>query len=282
MNLSEEALSLVALTDIPAAGVCRFDAVPVVPGVRSASRLPSAAKSVIVCLFPYYTGGFPRRNLSLYAVIPDYHAVAGRMLSKACGLLSKRFPGEAFIPFVDASPLDEVTAAERAGLGRRGKNGQLLHPEYGSFVFIGEIVTTLELEPTDTEQDPLCTGCGACLAACPTGALGEKGFQRELCRSHLTQKKGMLTDWERREIAAGGLVWGCDLCTLACPYNRRPVMTPIGAFLAGTEPIVTTENLRRLLENRAFAYRGRAVLQRNLNILSEYADNLKERGGRHL
>ena len=279
---TSEAIAQIKRAGILSAGVRRFSDAPLLPGVRSAARLPKAAKSVLVCLFPYYAGDFPGRNLSLYAVIPDYHAVAGGMLEEACRCLSARFPGEAFAPFVDASPLDEVTAAERAGLGERGRNGQLLTAEYGSFVFIGEIVTTMELEPTPSERLNLCGGCRACLAACPTGALAGGMVRKERCRSHLTQKKGALSEQERREIAAGGFVWGCDRCTLACPRNQNPAPTPIEAFRKGAEPVVTGENLGRLLQNRAFSYRGRALLERNLAILAEREEPRRKNSARLL
>ncbi|MEG1774291.1 MAG: DUF1730 domain-containing protein, partial [Oscillospiraceae bacterium] len=199
-------------------GVCAWDPSLLLPGVRSAARLPKNAKSVVVCLFPYFVGIPAPRNLSLYSMIADYHAVAGGMLSEAADMLSAQLPGHAFVPFVDASPLHEVEAGRRAGLGVRGQNSQLLTPEAGSLAFLGELVTDLALPVSAPAGE--CEHCGRCLAACPTGALSERGVDSARCRSAITQKKGVLCEAERREIAAGGLAWGCDLCTLACPHNQ--------------------------------------------------------------
>lgn len=266
-----EAKRLLTAAGLPCVGGCRFSAELLLPGVRAAARLPQGAKTIFVALFPYFTGIAPQRNLSLYAALPDYHAIAGAMLEQSCQLLQTTFPAGKFVPFVDASPIREVQAAAMAGLGVIGENGQLLTDEYGSFVFIGEIVTDLDFGCIDAPISHCC-GCHACLRACPTGALTADGLQKERCRSHFTQKKGTLTDWEREEIRAGGLVWGCDRCTLACPANRHPRITPIAAFREDVVPVVTAENLDRLLSNRAFAWRGKAVLVRNLSLFSDQTD----------
>jgi len=266
--LSELTASFAA-RGIPAFGVAAWSADLLLAGVRSASRLPAAPKSVIVCAFPYYVGAPERRNLALYAMLPDYHTIVLGMLEAACADLRALWPEGAFVPFADASPVDEVEAAVRAGLGARGKNGLLLGDEYGSLCFLGEIVTDVSLPAID--QSRLCCGCGACVRACPTGALSAAGFDRERCLSFLTQKRGALTEEQQRLIRAGGLAWGCDRCLLACPKNRGAALTPIAAFREDVEPVLTAENLDRLLRNRAFAWRGRAVLERNLALLAEEA-----------
>jgi len=168
---------------------------------------------------------------------------------------------------VDASPIREVEGAYLAGLGRRGKNGQLFHEKYGSYCFIGEIVTDLVIKGDLPEQGD-CPGCGRCLAACPTGALKEGGVEKDRCRSHITQKKGELTDWEADQIALGGMAWGCDICTQACPLNAHPAITPIGAFHQKLLPVLTGENLPEALDDHALNYRGEKVLRRNLQILA--------------
>lgn len=265
MDVTKMLADCLAAAGIPRFGVCAFDERLLLPGARSASRLPPGAKSVVVCLFPYFVGLPKARNLSLYSMLPDYHAVAGGMLHEAARCLSGAFAGRAFVPFVDASPLDEVECGRLAGLGRRGQNGQLIAPGFGSLVFLGELVTDFALPPA--EPDGRCEGCGACLSACPTGALRSGGMDVSRCRSALSQKKGTLSDREAEHLARGGMAWGCDVCTLACPHNRAPLVTPIEAFSSDVVPILTHQNLDLLMVNRAFSWRGRAVLLRNLSLL---------------
>ena len=223
-------------------GVCRFeDALPLLE-VRAKRRLPERAKSIIVILFGYYIGEYPNRNISRYALMDDYNTVIRATLA-------------------------EVRAASLAGLGDIGMNGQLLNETYGSYCFIGEIVTTADFPAAGRKANPLCTHCGRCAAACPTGALSQEGFNREKCRSHITQKKGELTEWEREQIRAGGFVWGCDRCTDACPVNRNARRSPVAAFQRDIAPVVGEDNLGKLCESKAYGWRGETVLRRNLRIL---------------
>jgi len=258
--MTAELAALLAACGIPDGGVARWGDDLRLPRARSGSRLPKAPQSVLVCAFPYYVGKMPR-NLSLYAVLPDYHAVVMGMLEALAALLRERWAAYAFVPFADASPVDEVEAGVRAALGIRGQNGLLLHETWGSFCFLGEIVTDLPLPAAQAYRT--CEGCGACRRACPTGALGGV-FCADRCLSSITQKKGALTKREEQLLRSGGLVWGCDRCQLACPHNRAVPKTPIAAFAQDVQPYLTAENLDRLMQNRAFAWRGRAVLERNL------------------
>ena len=154
-------------------GACRFSELPPLLEVRSRERIPQNAQSVLVFLFGYYTEAFPDRNIARYAVPDDYHSILRPLLAEVAASCAERFPGEAFVPFIDSSPIDEVAAAALAGLGEVGLNGLLLNPVYGSYCFIGEIVTTLPLEIPPPQPQQLCTRCGACRAACPSGALAQ-------------------------------------------------------------------------------------------------------------
>lgn len=248
-------------------GVCRLaDVQPLLP-VRSRSRIPAEAKAIITILFGYYTDEYKDRNISRYAIVDDYHIVIHQILDAIVENLLKRFKTHAFIPFVDASPIPEVQAARLSGLGDVGMNGQLLSPVYGSYCFIGEIVTTMDL-PVAEARPKLCTRCGACVAACPSGALTAEGFEKSRCRSHITQKKGALTGWERAQIRQGGFVWGCDCCTDACPVNRMAAPTRIKAFYRDIAPVVGQDNAGKLCGTKAYGWRGENVLLRNLRIIS--------------
>lgn len=232
-------------------------------------------KTALMLLIPYYAG--PTENLSLYAAARDYHAYMQGLFSRLCPRLTEATPYR-FFGFSDHSPIHERHAAASAGLGAIGENGLLLHERYGSFVFIGELITDAPPEALGyTAPAPLrrCSGCGACRRACPGGILrGESEF----CLSAVTQKKGELTEEEKALLLQGGSVWGCDACQTACPHNRARIrdgraLTPI--------PYFREERLTRLTHSlisemsdaefaaRAFSFRGRAPLLRNLALLGD-------------
>ncbi len=228
---------------------------------------PLAPKSVLLYLLPYYTG--PSRNLSLYAVSRDYHILMREIGEGLASALSAAYPGASFRAFSDHSPIDERHAASVAGLGCLGDNGLLINRRYGSFVFIGEVFSDLEA-PVDTKifAPTYCEHCGACRRACPTGALSGEGE----CLSELTQRKGELAPATVELMRKHRTVWGCDLCQTACPHNRRVLEdggeTPLAFFYEERIPYLTSERLaamsREELATRAFGWRGRPTIARNL------------------
>lgn len=248
-------------------GFCALNSLSRLLECRGKRLLPEKG-SVILFLLPYYTGEFPGRNVARYALCDDYHAVAGGILREVIRPLSDAFPGEVFLPFADSSPIPEVEAGVLSGLGFAGKNGQLITPWYGSLAFLCEIVTTLPLTATGPGEGN-CGACRRCLDSCPTGALGFAGLDASRCRSQISQKKGELSGEERRQLREGGLAWGCDICTDVCPYNRQPVLTTVPRMREGLEPLLTLENLPRLISRKSYGWRGEAVLRRNLEILEE-------------
>ena len=253
--------------DITGVGVCDFSAAGPLLDVRAASRLPAAPASVITCALPYFCGEYPGRNVARYAICDDYHNTGGNILREISAQLGTHFPGYAFVPFIDISPIREVKAACLSGLGVVGLHGQLITPKWGPWVFIGCVVTDLYITP-GSPTGGSCLQCEACLVACPTGALTRKGLRRELCRSEITQKKGALSPWEAEQVRAGKMAWGCDICLDACPTGKNPVLTPIERLKNNPLPILTWENLGQALECKAYAYRGRAVLERNLKLIN--------------
>lgn len=252
-------------------GICRFEEVLPCLECRAKQRIPQGAASVLVCLFPYYISGAENRNISRYAMVADYHKVAGEYLRRFCDELKRQFAQNSFEPFTDNSPIREVHAAFCAGLGRKGKNGLLIHPDYGSYFFIGEVVTDLVLTPDSPLQPQECLSCLRCIKACPQGALcPDSGVMLERCRSHITQKKGELSEWEVGQIHAGGLIWGCDICNDVCPMNQNArKTTPIPEFRQSAIAYFDEEKVQTLFKDRAFEYRGKKTILRNISILKE-------------
>ena len=233
-------------------------------------------RAVLAAAFPYYAGERPG-NLSLYARGEDYHAVVVRRLNTVCEALAEQYPGESFFPSADNSPLPEREAAWLAGIGLRGASGLLILPPYGTYVFLGTILTGAALELPERSPAPDCPRCGACRAACPAGAMGEGGPDVSRCLSELTQKKGALTGEEEARLKAHPLIWGCDFCQRACPFNAAPALSPLPEF--STDLVDSLENadlegltnrtFREKYGGRAFAWRGPGPLRRNLELKRE-------------
>lgn len=243
-----------------------------------AETLCPGAKTVLAAAFPYFTGE-TAGNLSVYARGADYHAVLLRRLTISCNILLEKYPSYTFVPGSDNSPLPERQAAWKAGLGLRGKNGLLLLPPYGSYVFLGSILSDLALEPELSTFAPadVCISCGKCLQACPSGALEGGVFHIERCLSELTQKKGALSPQEAALLKRHPTVWGCDLCQTVCPYNSAPKTAPLPEFSEGYRASLTLAELdglsnktfRAKFGRYAFAWRGPGPLKRNLELKAD-------------
>jgi len=252
-------------------GICRYSDILPLLKCSGIKRIPENAKSVIVGVFAYGGAeGIEERNVAEYAVFDDYHIIVGDILAKFKDELEKIYPNEKFKEFVDNSPVDELKAGVLAGLGDEGKNGLLIHKDYGMRVFIGEIVTSLKLEENKAANINICDNCGACIKACPAGALGENGRDMSRCLSGVTQRKGELAEEEKELLRVCGKVWGCDACIEACPQNREKAGAKeagMAEFLSRKDPKVTFENYRELLCRKAYGYRGEKVMHRNLEIV---------------
>lgn len=240
-------------------GVCAFSEVAehLLP-CRNILKIPKKAQSVILFVFPYKVKEEPPKNISRYAAVPDYHEICGNILKKHTDILKKAFPDNEFEWFIDNSPIPEVEAAVLAGLGVKGKNGLLITKKYGSFVFIGEIVTDLEVESTSLTNN--CIGCDVCQKACPVG------LSKEKCLSSLSQKKGELNAEESMLLKNSGCVWGCDICSSVCPMNKGAEFTYIKEFVDGyRDSYIVGEDI----SGRAYAWRGEKVIKRNFDIIKD-------------
>jgi len=171
---------------------------------------------------PFYsTAAAPDRGwISRYAWGDDYHDVMKAMLERVVERLRAEAPSLEARAYVDTGPIAEKAWAAAAGLGAVGKNTCLLHPEHGSWFFLGEIVTDLDL-PADAPRPDMCGTCTACLDACPTRAFPEPYvLDATRCISYLTiEVKGTIPEGRREEM--GRHVFGCDICQDVCPWNRK-------------------------------------------------------------
>jgi epoxyqueuosine reductase len=235
--------------------------------------LPGAASIVCVAL-GYYQGRMRDPSwepVARYAWGRDYHdVIAPRLdrlvthLSEACGARSRAY--------VDTGPVLERDMAARAGLGWIGKNTMLLHPELGSWFFIGVVLTTAELEH-DAALPDRCGTCRACLDACPTQAfVAPYVLDARRCISYLTiEHRGAIDPALHERV--GRWQFGCDVCQSVCPWNGKARTTWEGAFLPtapypGAESVLamSDEEFRREFEGTALTRPKAAGMRRNAAI----------------
>ena len=227
--------------------------------------------TVFMLAIPYFTPACEDegRCISAYAVSRDYHLFFEKLYEELLPYLIKLFPTHRFAAFADHSPISELSAAARAGLGVIGKNGLLLTEKYGSYVFLGEVITDMEI-PCEAQAVKLCEDCGACVTACPSEV-----NEKSLCLSALSQKKGNLSAEEQKILLETNTVWGCDRCQECCPYNQRAretrtIYSPIPFFNEYTLPVPTVDEIESMSDadfsSRAYSWRGRDTILRNLRI----------------
>jgi len=233
------------------------------PRRQDPSLVFDPVRSAIVCALTYHTDvplsteaaverapteGEPRGWISRYAWGDDYHEILGAKLKALLGALRERV-GQAFTAraYADTGPVAERVLARHAGLGWLGKNTLLLNEQLGSYLFLGVILTSLDLVPTlgeaETPPADLCGNCRQCLDSCPTEALVEPYvLDARRCISYLTiELKADIP--ERLREAMGGQVFGCDICQDVCPFNRAAPPTLLPEFLP--RPTVSGESLYR-------------------------------------
>ncbi len=244
---------------------------------RDVRALLPTARSVISVGKLYNTPSLPRdpanANISRYAWgTGDYHDVMKSALESVVARLSQHQQFDYKI-CVDTAPLLERSLAREAGLGWIGKNTCLINEPQGSWFFLGEIVTSLELTP-DAPPADRCGSCTACIEACPTQALVPKDGRWTLdsrrCISYLTiELRGPIPEEFHRGI--GDHVFGCDVCQDVCPWNRRAPVTTEAAFQPLPVPLTELtsmgpETFRDRFRKSPIARTKQAGLQRNAAI----------------
>lgn len=240
-------------------------------GIEKCGVASYNGKSAVVCLFPYFSG-YRNGNLSLYARSRDYHKVIREKLSPVCDFICSLDSQAECEIFADIGPEVDRKLAYEAGLGFYGKNGMLINDDFGSYFFIGYILCDLDLE-LDKPLDKTCIGCNKCIESCPGGALGKK-FCIDRCASHISQKKGNLTESEIAILKKSGLIFGCDMCQKVCPHNNI-TPKPMKEFTEDIIDFLSSSDIENLsnkeflskYKNRAFSWRGKVVLLRNIKLI---------------
>lgn len=217
---------------------------------RDPRNLLASARSIVCVGKLYNTPGETRPEngmISRYAWGADYHRVLREGLERLVREIEKEAGAFEYKICVDTAPLLERSYAREAGLGWIGKNTCLIHEPLGSWFFLGEIVTSLDLKP-DTPPPDRCGTCTRCIEACPTSALvpaenGEWTLDSTRCISYFTiELRGTIPGEDREKI--GGHIFGCDICQDVCPWNSRAPVTNHPAFK--TRPVPELEKYPKL------------------------------------
>ena len=211
----------------------------------------------------------------------DYHYILRAKLAKLEEFISEKVPEARLKSMVDTGELADRAVAERAGIGWSGKNCSIITPEFGSYVYLGEMITSIPFEP-DMPMEDKCGSCRKCLDACPTGALVQGGqLNAKRCIAFLTQTKGFIPEEFREKI--GNRIYGCDSCQTACPENKgrdfhfheamepdsetaKPLLRPLLA--------IGNREFRERFGKVAGSWRGKKPIQRNAIIaLAHFKDD---------
>jgi epoxyqueuosine reductase len=211
----------------------RYNPREIMPGV----------KSIIMLGANYFQNDSQKRGtnygrVSKYARGKDYHNVIGKKIKLLVKLVKSEVPGlkdDDFRWYVDYGPVLERAYAAKAGLGYIGKNSMLINKEFGSWFFLSEILTSLELEPDNSYgiDHGSCGRCRMCIISCPTGAIIEDGVvDAKKCISYLTiERPAEIPEVYARKM--GDRVFGCDICQDVCPKNKVSKMTVHQELLHG-------------------------------------------------
>ena len=232
-------------------------------------------KTIISIAFPYtdeetsptYENGF-----SIYTKRLDYHKVVRKYLDQIISYIESL--GGKAIGFVDSNTLPERYIAFLAGVGFIGKNNMMITEKYGSYVFLGEIITDLAISCEDQRQfEELseyreCGSCQKCLGECPTKAIHLQRKNPNICLSYITQKKN-ISDQEIKLLK--GNVFGCDFCQIKCPYNEKVELNIIKEFKtldymneeAITYASMDNKYFKEKISCTSCGWRGKNVIKRN-------------------
>ncbi len=206
-------------------------------------------------------------KVSMYAWGLDYHFVIKSLLTEAIEKIKKEINKEfTYIIHSDATPIYEKGFAIQSGLGFQGKNTCIINKKIGSFFFIGEILTNLEVEYDNENNFKGCGRCRNCITKCPTEALKEYILDSRRCISYLTiEYKGIIP--EELALKIGSWIFGCDVCQEVCPFNRylyiNKVNTKVKEFYQKLTPFLKLQDVMMIESNNQFKkiFSGKAMLR---------------------
>lgn len=235
-------------------------------------------KTIISIAFPYlYTlESNSEVYFSKYTLGKDYHLVVSDYLKKICNFINTL--GGKAIYFVDSNALPERYIAYLCGIGFIGKNNMIITEKYGSYVFLGEIITDLNIEK-DMPIEQKCGDCTICLKECPTKAINKNGSCPNICLSYITQKKHIEDNFFEK---LGGRLFGCDSCQNMCPYNKDVQLSSLEEFKPyeymkniSLEELININNkiFKEKYSLTSCGWRGKNILQRNALIYSALKRN---------
>lgn len=244
-------------------------------------RLVENAKSVIVFLYNYYPSKMMDADssylVSAYAYGQDYHEVIRKKLNILIAKLKEQIPEISIRGFVDSAPVLERAWATRAGLGWIGKNSMLISKRNGSYFFISELITDVELEYDKPMGGNYCGDCSRCMDACPTSAITDlRTVDANKCLSYLTiENKGEIPETFKGKYDKW--VFGCDICQQVCPWNRystphnEPAFEPLPGLMELKKEDweqMDNEQYKILFKKSAVKRAKFAGLKRNIEFLS--------------
>lgn len=224
-------------------------------------------KTIISIAFPYlFDVNFKETiSFSKYTRGKDYHVILSGYLKRICEFIESL--GGKAIYFVDSNALPERYIAAQCGIGFIGKNNTLITEKYGSYVFLGEIITNLNIEK-DKPLKNKCGNCNLCQVACPTGSIKIENTPN-ICLSYITQKKDIKDEWFGK---LKGRMFGCDTCQRVCPYNESAVLSNLEEFrphefmdkVSIQELIdIDKKTFKEKYSQTSCGWRGKNILQRN-------------------
>lgn len=246
--------------------------------VRPDLSLPEAKTIIAIALaYPSKLTNPPRSEPGAYRGIfcraswgEDYHHVLRDKLNQLEAYLHELVPDARTQSMVDTGALSDRAVAERAGIGWSGKNTSIITEEFGSWVYLGEMITDVYI-PADQPVTDGCGDCNLCIESCPTGALVQPGqLNSQSCIAYLTQTKGFLPEEYRSKI--GNRLYGCDTCQTVCPKNRKIHFDHHEEFRPDPEKVKPLLKPLLSMSNREFkekfgsmagSWRGKKPIQRN-------------------
>ncbi|MEG0641086.1 MAG: tRNA epoxyqueuosine(34) reductase QueG [Clostridium sp.] len=233
------------------------------------SVLPGANTFISVAIpYKYINISYNKPYVSKYTLGNDYHKTLANKLELLKSFIQESYKEKCMV-FCDTGVFSDKEIARKCGIGFIGKNTNIITKNYGSYVFLGEILTTLKIEPSK-EIENRCDKCDLCIRSCPSKAIDKEGLDSKKCLSYVSQKKEELTLGEAELL--GTRVFGCDICQDVCPYNKNTLNSAISEFVPvdyllniDIEEILSMSNkeFKRKYSSHALAWRGKFIIQRN-------------------